>query len=100
MMGLLNVGSLILGIVAWVLPVISLLSYDKTKVKKRLVFSILSITACALALCFQLIYNYHLVKIQDWAALLDTTGAVVFASVVLLSITVLLNAIVYIKTAK
>ncbi|APC47660.1 hypothetical protein BME96_05535 [Virgibacillus halodenitrificans] len=97
MMGLLNIGSLILGIVAWVLPAISLLSYDKTKVKK---WPILSITACALALCFQIIYNYHLVKIQDWAALLDTTGAVVFASVVLLSVTVLLNAITFIKTVK
>ncbi|WHX24510.1 hypothetical protein QNH47_09890 [Virgibacillus halodenitrificans] len=100
MMGLLNIGSLILGIVAWVLPAISLLSYDKTKVKKWQVFSILSITACALALCFQIIYNYYLVKIQDWAALLDTTGAVVFASVVLLSVTVLLNAITFIKTVK
>lgn len=50
-------------------------------------------TACALALLFQLVYNWHLVAIGDWSALMDTTGAVVKVSVVLVAVTAGLNAL-------
>jgi hypothetical protein len=88
MVGLLNIGSLLLGLIAWVLPIVSL---TQNKNRKWVVFPIISISACAISLLFQLIYNYHLVKIEDWSALMDTTGAVVFAAVVLLTGTVVLN---------
>ena len=93
MIGLLNVASLILGLIAWVLPVISLMKYRRTHNQNWITLSILSLSACAISLCFQLFYSYHLVKIEDWAALMDTTGAVVFAATVLLLVTLLLNAI-------
>lgn len=93
MIGLLNVGSLMLGLIAWILPVISLVSYEKHKLKNGITFSMISISACAISLCFQIIYNYHLVKIKDWNALMDTTGAVVYASLVLLIVTIILNAV-------
>lgn len=41
----------------------------------------------------QIFYNNHLVKIEDWSALMDTTGAVAFVSAVLLTVTIILNAI-------
>ena len=50
-------------------------------------------TACALALLFQLVYNWHLVAIGDWSALMDTTGAVVKVSVVLVAVTAGLGAL-------
>src|SRR5690606_3331311 len=86
MFGLLNLGSLILGILAWILPFIFLMGkYDR---EKWGIISFLSMIASASALFFQIIYSYYLVTIEDWAALLDTQGAVVFAAAVLLSVTV------------
>ncbi|GGN61312.1 hypothetical protein [Oceanobacillus indicireducens] len=93
MIGLLNVGSLVLGLIAWILPVISLLKYRSTNNTNWITLSILSLSACAVSLGFQMFYNYHLVKIEDWAALMDTAGAVAFAATVLLIVTILLNAI-------
>ncbi|GAA0339646.1 hypothetical protein GCM10008967_32510 [Bacillus carboniphilus] len=87
MVGLLNLGSIVLGLIAWTLPLVNLMRYRKNWV----ILSIMSISACAISLCLQIFYNYHLVKIEDWAALLDITGAVVLASVVLVIVTLLLN---------
>lgn len=93
MIGLLNVASLALGLIAWILPVVNLMRHDKENNRHWAAFSIISLGACAVSLYFQIYYNYHLVKIEDWSALMDTTGAVVFASTVLLVVTILLNAI-------
>lgn len=93
--GLLNLGSLVLGIIAWIIPIINLLQYDKHR--NWIAFTIISISACSVSLYFQLFYNYHLVKIKDWSALMDTMSAVVFAATVLLIGTVILNIIAFIK---
>ncbi|WP_199794680.1 hypothetical protein [Lentibacillus sp. Marseille-P4043] len=42
---------------------------------------------------FPIFYSYHLVKIEDWSALMDTTGAVALLATVLLTVTILLNVI-------
>lgn len=91
-MGWLNVGSLVLGLIAWILPIVNLTSYDKHNNRNWIVLSIMSISACAIALCFQIIYNNHLVKIEDWSALMDTSGALASVSAVLLIVTILLNS--------
>ena len=104
MIGLLNIGSLVLGLIAWILPVISLMRYEKHGHRNWFVLSLVSICACAISICFQIFYNYHLVKIEDWSALMDTMGAVAFCSTVLLIVTILLNTITLIvyrdKTVK
>ncbi|WP_028391177.1 hypothetical protein [Bacillus cihuensis] len=104
MIGLFNLGSLILGLIAWILPVVNLMRYKKHVHWNWVVPSIISIGACAISLCFQILYNYHLVKIEDWSALMDTTGAVAFVAAVLLIVTIILNAITLIvyrdRTAK
>ena len=104
MMEWLTIGSLVLGLIAWILPVINLMQYKKHDHSNWGTLSILSISACAISLCFQIFYNNHLVKIEDWTALMDTTGGVASAAAVLLIVTVLLNAItlmVYrVRTAK
>jgi amino acid transporter len=93
MIGLLNLASFVLGLIAWILPVANLMRYKKHDRRKWVTLSILSISACAISLCFQIFYNYHLVKIEDWSALMDTTDAVAFVAAVLLIVTIILNAI-------
>ncbi|MFJ7976687.1 hypothetical protein JNUCC23_09745 [Peribacillus sp. JNUCC 23] len=91
--GWLNIGSLVLGIIAWLLPVVNLIRDKKQDNKNWVALSIMSISACAISLCFQIFYNYHLVKIEDWGALMDTMYAVAFAATVLLIVTIILNGI-------
>jgi cytochrome c oxidase subunit 4 len=93
MFGLLNLGSLILGLIAWILPVINLLQYKKNPHRNLITSSVISNGACSVSLCFQIFYNYHLVKIADWAALMDTIDVVAFAAASLLIVTIILNAI-------
>ncbi|MFY0517802.1 hypothetical protein ACOMCU_08200 [Lysinibacillus sp. UGB7] len=93
MISLLNIGSLVLGLIAWIIPVVNLMRYEKHGHSKWGGLAILSISACAISLCFQIFYNYHLVKIEDWSALMDTMGAVAFAAAILVIVTILLNAI-------
>ncbi|HZG80507.1 MAG TPA: hypothetical protein VEZ13_07000 [Brevibacillus sp.] len=93
MYGLLNLGSLVLGLIAWTLPLVNLMGYKKHGYRNWAVLSMMSIGACATSLSFQIFYHNHLVTIEDWTALLDTTDAVVFATAVLLVGTILLNGI-------
>jgi len=96
MSGWLNIGSLALGLIAWILPVISLMRYVRQDHRNWVVLSFISFSACAISLSFQIFYHYHLVKIEDWSALMDTMGGVAFASAVLLIVTIILNSIILI----
>jgi hypothetical protein len=96
MVGLLNLGSLVLGIIAWILPVAALMQYKKHHLWNRAVLSIMSISACAISLCFQMFNIKHLVEIEDWTALLDTAGTIAFVAAVLVIVTIILNAIIMI----
>ena len=80
-MGWLNVGSLVLGLIAWTLPIICLLQPAKQEYRKWAALSIFSLSACAISLCLQIFYMHHIVHIADWAALMDTMGAVSYAAV-------------------
>ncbi len=92
MISFLMLGSLVLSLIAWILPVVSLKRYEKHNNRNGISF-FMSLGACAVSLCFQIIYNNHLVKIGDLSALLDTSGASTMASVVLLIVTIILNII-------
>ena|SRR5699024_8521542 len=89
MIGLLNFGSLVLGLIAWILPVVNLTWYTKNWVA----LSIMSISACGISLFFQIFNIYNRVKIEDWSALMDTMGAKLFSAVFLLIVTIILNVI-------
>lgn len=91
MMGLLNLGSLLLGLTAWGLPLKAFknLGHHKKTDCSRTLF--LSLGACILALFFQVLYQGHLVKIQDWSALLDTYQALAWISGLLVLVTLVLN---------
>ena len=89
----LNVGSLLLGLTALVIPVIIIVRYKKTGNRNQPVLYGASMCACALSLFFQICYSDHLVKIKDWSALSDTSEAVVSVALNLLLGTILFNVI-------
>ncbi|MGI8352323.1 hypothetical protein NiCM35_21460 [Niallia circulans] len=89
-------GSLVLGLIAWILPATNLMR-DKKKVQRNgLMICFLSMGACAISISFQIFYSYYLVKMEDWSAMMDTSGGVVVATAVLLSVTIILNTANYI----
>ena len=93
MISLLNPASLVLGLIAWILPVINLMQHKKDENRNWVVLSTISLGACAISLFFQILYNNHLVNISDWTALMDTTNSLVFVALVLLVVTIILNII-------
>jgi cytochrome c oxidase subunit 4 len=92
-----NVGSLVLGLVAWILPIINLAKYNKAKHKNWIVLLFSSMSACTISVLFQIVYQNHLVQIEDWSAVMDTIGGVLFVSTVLFVVAITLNLITLIK---
>ena len=98
--GWLNVGSLVFGLIAWGVPVMSFIQYRQADVRRCALYAVVSLSACATALGMQMLYTGHLVKISDWTALLDTYEAVIGVSSILLIVTIIMNSIalaLYIK---
>ena len=89
----LNLGSLIFGLIAWMLPVIVLVRSGKIGDKSVALLCAGSLAACAVSICMQIFYSDYLVKIEDWSALMDTSAAVAKVSAFLLIVTVLLNVL-------
>ena len=89
--GMLNLGSVVFGLIGWAVPVIQIRCLSKGKKGLGRYAHILSMGACCLAIWFQICYNEHLVNIGDWIALMDTIDAVCKVSVFLLITTLLIN---------
>lgn len=86
-----NVGSLAFGLAAWGLALAALLLRKGCGTAARC--SAWSFAACATALCLQICYQGHLADIEDVSAFLDTAGACRLCAVVLLAVTLCLNAV-------
>ena len=84
--GWMNLASLALGLLAWMLPVAAMI---RTAARPRALHPALP----AAALYLQLRYHAHLSRIEDVGAFLDTAQAAAFASAVLLCVTLALNAL-------
>ncbi|RDY70091.1 hypothetical protein DXT76_15320 [Halobacillus trueperi] len=89
--GWLNIGSLVLGLVAWIIPIVNLAVGKKQMNKKWIALTIISFSACAIAICLQIFYNLHLLNIEDWSALSEMRALAV-PSTVLVIVTILLNS--------
>ena len=100
MYGLLNLGSLLLGLMAWILPLIKLIKKNKKEDRSWPMFVFISIGACAVSLFLQILYRHHLQIIEDWSAIMDTSFGVVFVSSVLLIVTLVLSALCLIAYRK
>ena len=90
--GWLTLGSLVLGLIAWFIPVFSIIRRKK-RGNSQLTMIVLSMGSCATALWFQISYTNYLVNIQDISALMDTMSTLNWISAVLLSVTIILNII-------
>ena len=74
-----NIGSLVLGLAAWILPLLAV-----GKSYRFALCCVGSLSCCAVSLLMQLLEIKRRVHLSDWSALLDTMDAVVLAAVVLI----------------
>ena len=86
--GWLNLGSVALGLAGWITPWLAFAGNGCSGLGRRGLWHIVSLGCCALALWFQICYQWHLVEIHDCAAILDTTDALVKVSGFLLFTTI------------
>lgn len=105
MIGWLNAGSIVLGLIAWILPVMILSRVAKQDLSSGIIFSMMiSMSACMISLLFQIINNYNRVVLEDWGALIDISGTRAFLASLLVIVTIILNGIMLIifrsKTVK
>ena len=87
-----NIVSLALGLLAWALPIVYLMIW-----KRRNLLCWGSLSACALSLLMQLREVARLTDKGDWSALMDTIHAVNFCAAVLVSVTLILNALALLR---
>ncbi|AFQ43973.1 hypothetical protein [Desulfosporosinus meridiei] len=90
-----GLGIILLGLIAWIFPIVNLARRKKSENKSWVAFSLTSVSACAITLFIQIVSLNHLVDIEDWSAIMDTTNALVLVSSVYLFITLALNLIAF-----
>lgn len=89
----LNITSLCLGLISWIIPILCLRQKPHS-----ISVSGASFLCCALALLLQLAEVKHRVTIGDLSAVMDTINAVVFAGAVMVGVCVLLNLAAFLKS--
>ena len=92
LIGLCNIGSLIMGLAAWIIAVISILSKPQQKKYAR---SIASFSCCGIALVLQFLELRNNVTIGNLTAIMDTIQVTFGAVAILVIITIVLNLIAY-----
>lgn len=88
-----NLGSIVLGLWAWIIPSIVLIKRNKF----NKFYSILSFVLCICALLCQFLEINRLVKIEDFSAIADTIGAIVQGAIIFTVVTIILNVAAAIK---
>jgi len=99
MYGLLNIGSLFFGLIAWIIPVVFLITKKFSK-NNTAVGIFVSLVSVIISMLMQMIYTKFLVDINDCSALMDTQGDLVFASSVLLIVAIAMNGLVLRKSIR
>lgn len=95
---MLYLGSLLLGLFAWFLPVIALFwKRLGGPVRGRYLCGTLSLTACSVAIYFQVQAGAVFAELEDSSALFDTLPAAAKLSLILLIGTVLVNVLLLCK---
>lgn len=87
-----NIGSIILGIVAWASAGIAI-----AKSKRAQTLSAVSFVACIISLFLQLLEVSNRVNLGDYAAIEDTIRAVILAATLLIVVTIILNVVALLK---
>ena len=92
-----NIGSLILGIGAWLFAGLAIAASKASASHKN---TLVSFSLSSISLVFQLFEINSLVLLSDYAAIEDTIRARLIASVVLVSVTMILNFVALVKAKK
>ena len=92
---LFHIASLIFGAGAWSVAAFAIATQKVVTSLKSMVFSF---CFCAVSLLFQIFEINRLVKIKDCSAILDTSNAVFIASLILITVTIILNSVAMIKS--
>ena len=92
----LNKGSILFGLISVIMPIIAIVYKDNASKNNLGLFSIISISSCAISLCMQIHYANHLVNIEDLSALMDLSGTVANISTMLVLATIVLNIVTYV----
>ncbi len=91
MVEFLNLGSLFLGISAWLVPVFAIsLSH---KIKNKVMIPMISFSACSLSLVLQIFEINRNVGREDWSSLMDIVPSLSWIVAVLVLVTILLNVL-------
>ena len=88
---LINLGSLILGFIAIILPIHSYKQHKKKNVYKGMTLTLLGLFSAMLAVLFQLLNLNGYVMNEDIASLMDVIGFLTNTSVVLVVLVVIVN---------
>lgn len=86
----LNLGSLVFGILSWIIPGIALMMQKRRKISGEIVVFI-SLLLMGFSLLFQLMNHQALIFKQDLVAIMDTIDGVVMVSMILIAGTILSN---------
>lgn len=92
MLAFFNIGSVVFGLAAWVLPIVAKGRTDKSDLVK---FIVASFASCAISIVLQLFEIQRRVQLNDFSAIMDTIGTVCWVSLALVVITTLLNYSTY-----
>ncbi len=86
-----NLASVILGVLAIVIPFMGLKLFKKSSLGKQVIFFTVSFTLCNLSVVMQILEFKRKTEIGDYAAVLDTAGATATVSIVMMIIVALAN---------
>lgn len=87
-----NIGSIILGIIAWASAGVAI-----AKSKRAQTLSAVSFVACIISLFLQFLEVSNRVNLGDYAAIEDTIRAVILAATLLIVVTIILNSVALLK---
>lgn len=90
----LDIASILLGLIAWILPLYHLVSSKKSD-SSFFQNTFLSFSACSISLVLQFFHVATTVKNGDWSALMDTSNALALVAAIFVLVTIILNLISY-----
>lgn len=96
-----NLGSICLGLAAWMFGYWAIRrTIIKNDIKASYACSITSFAMCIVSLLLQLLEVGNRVDMEDLSAIYDTINAIIFAAKVLISVTLVLNIVAWNRARK
>lgn len=90
----LDIASILLGLIAWILPLYHLSSSKKSDLSLAQ-NTFLSFSACSVSLVLQFFHIATTVKNGDWSTLMDTSNTLALVAAIFVLVTIILNLISY-----